>query len=307
MDGWLATAKKLRQTQDVWEAQQILKKLLDSLQMSGYRLSKIMRDRKEFDAKERMNQMSDHNQSQSTRIKQERFRLFDFNILLEKLAQLQKVFERAATQLLRSGDCNIEDIMTKLEEARELILRAAPSHGIITCFDSRAMDLPSHKRDRITLNDESQKHPSWKDTVNPTPEREKDEVDTLKPAASFLSTMQAIKPEPEREKVGVDFWKRVASSLSTMQPTKLELEGESKKDEIDILKLTARCMSTIQTIKPGHESERALTGLYRIRRGPANTETIGKDHDSSHERPHHQVPEHPGYDLSHASPRNRPE
>jgi hypothetical protein len=55
MDGWLATAKKLKQTQDVWEAQQILKKLLDSLQMSGYKLAKIVRDRKEFDTNERMN------------------------------------------------------------------------------------------------------------------------------------------------------------------------------------------------------------------------------------------------------------
>jgi len=219
-----------------------------------------MRDRKEFDTNERMNQMSDHNQSQSTWVKQERFHLFDFNILLEKLAELQTVFERAATQLLWKGYCDIEDIMTKLEEAQELIPHAAPSQGIITCFDSRAMDLPSHKRDRITLNDEPQKHPSWPDTVNPKPEREKDEVNTLKPAASFLSTMQAIKPEPEREKDGVDFWKLVASSLSTMQPIKLELEGESKKDEVDILKLAARCMSSIQTIKPEHESDRALPG-----------------------------------------------
>jgi hypothetical protein len=69
--------------------------------------------------------------------------------------------------------------------------------------------------------------------------------------------MQVIRPEPERENDGVDFWKLVASSL-LMQPTKLELEGESEKDEIDILKPAARCMSTIQTIKPDHESERAL-------------------------------------------------
>jgi hypothetical protein len=221
-----------------------------------------------------MNQMSDHNQSQSTWVKQQRFRLFDFNILLEKLAQLKEVFERAATQSLRSGDCHIEDIMTKLEEARVAIPRAAPSQGIITCFDSRAMDLPSHERDRITLNDESQKHPSGPDTVNPKPEREKDEVETLKPAASFLSTMQAIKPEPEREKDGVDFWKLVASSLSTMQPMKLEFEGESK-DEIDILKLPARCMSTIQTIKPEHEGERALPGndfITTFRKNNANKE-----------------------------------
>ena len=219
-----------------------------------------MKGRNQFDMNERMNQMSGSNQSQSTGVKQERFRLFDFNILLEKLAQLKEIFERAATQLLRSGDCDIEDIMTKLEEAQELIQHAAPSQYILTCVDSRAMGLPSHKCDRITLNDEPQKHPSRRDTIIPKPEREKDEVDTLKPALSSLSTMQASKPEPESEKDGVDFWKLVAISLSTMQPTKLEPDGESKKDGVDILKLAARYMSTIQAIKQEPESERALPG-----------------------------------------------
>jgi len=43
-----------------------------------------------------------------------------------------------------------------------------------------------------------------------------------------------------------------------MQLTKLELEGESKKEGVNILKLAARYMSTIQAIKQETESERAL-------------------------------------------------
>ena len=125
MDGWLASVENLRQTQDTWEAQGIVNQLFKSINNSGFDLSKMERERKEFDRNKRITQMMDSTQSQSTRVKQDR--LFNFDLLLEKFKQLRNIVEEAGTQLLRKGHCNIEHIMTKLEEARSVIPDAAPS------------------------------------------------------------------------------------------------------------------------------------------------------------------------------------
>lgn len=68
--------------------------------------------------------MADSSQSQSTMVKQDR--LFNFDVLLEKIKQLRKTVEKVATQLLQ-GDFNIEDITTKLEEVRSVIPNATLS------------------------------------------------------------------------------------------------------------------------------------------------------------------------------------
>lgn len=220
--------ENLRETQDTWEAQQNLNKLCDSIQESGY---KISRSRKYFYMKKRMNQMSDSNQSQSTRVEQ--IHLFD--VLLGKFAQLQEVVVKAATEFLQS-DCDI--IMTNIEKVRSVIPDAAPSQDISTCLNPEVMDNP---------NDELQKHPSRPDAINSKPERESDEVDNMKRATSSYSTIQATQ-KPENDKEAVEIWKFIAESLLTM--AKLELVGES---EVDTLTLAISCM-------PDHESERVLPG-----------------------------------------------
>jgi uncharacterized membrane protein len=51
MNGWSASAKKLKGTENIWEAQGIVNELLESINKSGYNLSKLVRERKEFDIK----------------------------------------------------------------------------------------------------------------------------------------------------------------------------------------------------------------------------------------------------------------
>jgi hypothetical protein len=70
--------------------------------------------------------MVDSSQSQGTTVKQDR--LFNFEILDEKFKQLRN--------------------------------SRAPSQGISTRLDSRAMDVPAHKHDRTSPNNELEKHPS---------------------------------------------------------------------------------------------------------------------------------------------------
>ncbi|KFY98836.1 hypothetical protein V500_01546 [Pseudogymnoascus sp. VKM F-4518 (FW-2643)] len=250
MDGWLVTMEKLGQTENIWEAEDIVNELLKSINNAGYNISTMLKERKIFDMKIRINRMVDSSQSQSTTVKQDR--LFNFDLLLDKFEQLRKTIEKMATRLLRS-DFDMKDIMKKLEEARSVFPDAAPLHGIPTRLDSRAMDVPAHKHDRTSPNDELEKHPSRPDAINSKPEREKDEVDKFESAFSSLPTMPASK-EPENDKDVVDMWKRVANSLSTMKSLELEFDGESKAD---IFKLAAGYMSEIQ---PGHKSERALSG-----------------------------------------------
>ena len=156
--------------------------------------------------------MVDSSQSQSTTVKQNR--LFNFDLLLNKFEQLRNTIEKMTTRLLQS-DFDIGDIMTKLEEARSVIPDAAPSQGIPTCFDSRAIDVPAHKYDRTSPNDELEKHLPQPDAINSKPERQKDEFDKLEHAASALLTMPATE-ECRNDKDGVDMWKLVANSLSTM-------------------------------------------------------------------------------------------
>ncbi|KAL5353537.1 hypothetical protein ACLOAV_001574 [Pseudogymnoascus australis] len=247
IDGWLVIVENLGQTQDTWEAQCIVNELFKSINNSGFDLSKVERERKEFDRNKRIIQMMDSSQIQSTTVKQDR--LFNFDLLLEKFKQLRNIVEEAGTQLLRKGHCNIEHIMTKLEEARSVIPDAVPSQGIPTHFDSRAMDVPAHKRDRINPNDELEKHPSRPDAIDSKPE-----VDKLEFAPNSLLAMLAA-AEPENDKDTVALWKFVAISLLTMQPRQLKHDDDSEEG---IWKLVARYMSEIQ---PGHESERALPGI----------------------------------------------
>jgi hypothetical protein len=178
--------------------------------------------------------MADSSQSQSTVVKQDR--LFNFDILLEKFKQLRNTVEGMATRLLQ-GDVDIKDITMKLEEVRSAIPDAALSQGIPTCFDSRAMDVPGHKHDRISPNENA---------IHSKLEREK-----FVCAASPLPTMTAIKEsENDKDKDAVVMWKLVAQSLSTMQSSKYKLEA-------DILNISVDYMSKIE---PHHRSERSLPG-----------------------------------------------
>ena len=246
MNGWSALAKKLKGTEDIWGAQEIVNELLESINKSGNNLSKLVRERKDFDRNKRINQ------SQGTTVKQDR--LFNFKILLEIFEQLRNIVDEAGTQLLRKGHCDTEDIMTKLEEARSVIPDAAPSQGIPTRLDPRAMDVPAHKHGRINPNDELEKHPPRPDAINSKPERGKAGVDKFECAASSLPTMPATE-EPEKDKDAVALWKFVAESLLTMQSGQLKLDDDSEED---IWKLAARHMLETQ---PGHGSERALPGI----------------------------------------------
>ena len=117
MEGWSASAEKLKKPKESWEAQAIIKELLKSINESGYNISKVLKDRKEFDMYTQLNHMVDSSQSQSTTVKQHR--LFDFDMLLQKFKRLREVVEEAGIQCLRNGHCDIEDIMTKLEEDRK--------------------------------------------------------------------------------------------------------------------------------------------------------------------------------------------
>ncbi|KFY17487.1 hypothetical protein V492_00641 [Pseudogymnoascus sp. VKM F-4246] len=256
IDGWFVMVEKLGQTQDTWEAQCIVNELFKSINNSGFDLSKMERERNEFDRNKRIVQMMESSQTQSTRVKQDR--LFNFDLLLEKFKQLRNTVEESGTQLLRKGHCKIEHIMAKLEEARSAIPDAASSQGLFTHFDSRAMDVPAHKRDRINPNVELEKHPSRPDAIKSKTERGKAELDKLECATSSLLTMTAVK-EPENDKNAVVLWKHIANSLSTMQPIKLELDGKS---ETDILILAMDYMSKRQ---PDHGGERALPGIDYIR------------------------------------------
>ncbi|OBT50476.1 hypothetical protein VE04_08862, partial [Pseudogymnoascus sp. 24MN13] len=223
INGWLASVQKLQKTEDIWVAQGIVNELLFSIGKSGYNVSKLMRERREFDVNKRMNQMNDATQSQNTTVKQDR--LFDFDILLEKFKQLRNIIEKAGTQLLQRGRCDIEEIMTKLEEARSVIPNTSPSKCIPPCLDSRAMDVPAHKHGRINSNDSLEKHPSRPDAINSRPERRKAEVDKLECAATSMPTMTAIKA-PQNDKDAVVMWKHVAKSLSTMQSVKLPSDAD---------------------------------------------------------------------------------
>lgn len=59
-------------------------------------------------------------------------------------------------QLLWSN-FNIKDIITKLEEVRSAFLDAVPLQGILTCLDSRAIDVPAYKHNRTSLNNKLEK------------------------------------------------------------------------------------------------------------------------------------------------------
>ncbi|KFY31296.1 hypothetical protein V493_01234, partial [Pseudogymnoascus sp. VKM F-4281 (FW-2241)] len=93
MEGWSASAEKLKETEEIWEAQNIIKELLKSINKSGYNISKVLKDRKEFDRNTQLNHMVDSSQSQSTTVKQHR--LFDFDILLQKFKRLREVVVEA--------------------------------------------------------------------------------------------------------------------------------------------------------------------------------------------------------------------
>ncbi|OBT79442.1 hypothetical protein VF21_02105 [Pseudogymnoascus sp. 05NY08] len=216
--GWLASAKKLKETENIWEAQDIVNELLKSINKSGYDLLKMARERKEFDVNKRINRMTDSSQSQSTTVKQNH--LFNFDLLLEKFKQLRNIVEEAGTQLLRKGHCDIEDIMTKLEEARSVIPDAAPSQDIPTRFKSRAVDVPAYKHDRISPNDRLQ------NAINSELERGKVDVDKLECAAALCQLCQRTK-SPRNDKDAVAMWK-FAISLLTTQSGQLILDDDSE-------------------------------------------------------------------------------
>ena len=232
-------------------AQDIVNELLNSINNAGYNISKMLKERKTFDMNIRINRKYDSSQSQSTTVKQDR--LFNFDLLLDKFEQLRKTIEKMPARLLRS-DFDMKDIMTKLEEVRSAFPDAVPLQGIPTRLDSRAMDVPAHKHDRTSPNDELEKPPSRPDAINSKPERGKAEVDKFECATSSLPTMPATE-EPENDKDAVALWKCVAVSLLTMQSGQLKLDDDS---EADIWKLAARYILEIQ---PGHGSERALPGI----------------------------------------------
>jgi hypothetical protein len=237
MDGWVVMVEKLGQTQDTWEAQCIVNELFKSINNSGFNLSKIERERNEFDRNKRINQMMDSSQIQSTRVKQDR--LFNFDLLLEKFKQLRNIVEEAGTQLLRQGHCNIEHIMKKLKEARSVIPDAAPSQGMFTHFDFRAMDVPDHQHDQINPNEDAIDLKLYRENFMCVP----------------LPTMAANKePENDKDRDAVVMWKLVAKSLSTMQPFELNPGSDSRAD---ILDLAVDYMSKVQ---PHHGSERSLPG-----------------------------------------------
>ncbi|ELR03749.1 hypothetical protein VC83_07255 [Pseudogymnoascus destructans] len=119
------------------------------------------------------------------------------------------------------------------------------------------MDVPAHKHDRTSPNDELEKHSSRPDAINSKPERGEAEVGKLEYTASSLPAMPAT-AEPENEKDAVALWKFVAIYLLTMQPGQLKLDDDS---ESEISKLAARYMLEIQ---PGRGSERALPGIEFI-------------------------------------------
>ncbi|OBT54553.1 hypothetical protein VE04_08255 [Pseudogymnoascus sp. 24MN13] len=238
INGWFALAETLKETEDIWVAQDIVNELLNSINNAGYNISKMLKERKIFDMNIRINRMVDSN------------RLFNFDLLLDKFEQLRNTIEKMATRLLRS-DFDMGDIMIKLEEARSVIPDAAPSQGLPTRFDSRAMDVLAHKYDRTSPNYELEKHPPQLDAINSKPQRGKAKVERL---ASSLLAMLARK-DPENDKDPVAIWKFVAISLLTMQSGELILDDNS---EADIWNLAARCMSEIQ---PGHGSERVLPGI----------------------------------------------
>ncbi|KFY02544.1 hypothetical protein V490_00463 [Pseudogymnoascus sp. VKM F-3557] len=174
IDGWVVMVGKLGQTQDTWETQYIFNELFKSINNSGFNLSKIEKERNDFDRNKRIIQMMESGQIQSTRVKQNR--LFDFDPLLEKFKQLRNIVEEAGSQSVRTGHYNIEHIMKKLEEAKSVIPDAAPSH------DFTAMDMPDHQHDQINPN-ELEKHQSQSDAINSKPEGEEAELDKLKCAA----------------------------------------------------------------------------------------------------------------------------
>ncbi|OAF55508.1 hypothetical protein VC83_07576 [Pseudogymnoascus destructans] len=251
IDEWLVTSEKLRQTANIWEAKDIVDKLLKSINNLGYVISKVLKERKEFDMHKRINRTVDSSQSQSNTVKPDP--LFDFGVLLKKLEQLRKVVEEAGIQSFRKGHCDVEDIMKELNEVMSVIPNVAPSQGILTCLDSSAMDVPAHKHDRTSPDDELEKHPSRPDAINSKPKRGKAEVDKLECAAISLLTMPATE-EPENEHA-VTTWECAAMSLLTMQPPELILDDVTKSN---IWKLAARYMLEIQ---PSHESEGTLPGI----------------------------------------------
>ncbi|KFY31030.1 hypothetical protein V493_01462 [Pseudogymnoascus sp. VKM F-4281 (FW-2241)] len=223
MQEWSASAEKLKETEGIWEVQVIIDELLKSINKSGYNISTMLKERKEFDMRKRINLVVDSSQSQSTT----QDRLFDFDFLLKKFEQLREIVEKAGAQWLRKGNCNIGDIMTKLEEARSVIPGA--TQGIFTSLHFKAMDVPAHRRGGASPDDELEKHPSLPDAINSMLEREKAEVDKLDCVASFLTTMPATR-EPKNHEDAVAMWKSVALSLSTMQPSQLNFGDDSKAD-----------------------------------------------------------------------------
>ncbi|OBT82271.1 hypothetical protein VE02_09778 [Pseudogymnoascus sp. 03VT05] len=59
MEGWSASAEKLKETEEIWEVQIIIKELLKSINKSGYNISKVLKDGKEFDMYTQLNHMVD--------------------------------------------------------------------------------------------------------------------------------------------------------------------------------------------------------------------------------------------------------
>jgi hypothetical protein len=125
---WLAEAKKLKETQDVWVAKKILEQLLASVRNSGFELTKIPRERQDFAWNEKMNQVNDDDRGQSTGVKQEQLHLFNFECLLQQLTPVRKAVERAVDELLRKGNCDIEDIITKLKDVKSFIVSCCSAH-----------------------------------------------------------------------------------------------------------------------------------------------------------------------------------
>ncbi len=114
------------------KAQDPFQNLVKLIQASGYRLSKIMRDRKECDREQQLRQLvadadADADETQTYDIISRPSHRFDFNILLKKLELLLTLCEKAAVQTYYGSCIGVEGIRTALEQTQDLIPKPASS------------------------------------------------------------------------------------------------------------------------------------------------------------------------------------
>ena len=137
------TAKEFRDLQaavNIWlqilddfqagKAQDPFQNLADSIQASGYRLSRIKRERKEFDREQQVRQLAANTDADGTQTYDTISRpphRSHFDILLEKLESVLTMCEEAAVQKYYGRSINVEGIRTALKETQDLIPKPASS------------------------------------------------------------------------------------------------------------------------------------------------------------------------------------